>query len=294
VYSGVVALQRSGEASGYSPQSPSRSFTRAKTLRSLRHPHICYFLDTCMINGAPVIVLELLDGGTLGQHIHLEHLPMNGTAAERGAGEVGVNTASDEGSVSGRPATETWSAIPSSELQQLVKDVALGLHYLHTNGVTHCDVKHSNVMIEHGQTVRAKLCDFGLSTLKSATQEGGFPSSFSSVGTMRYQAPEMTQLMIASPSRLVPSDKLEIMRHTRIDVYAYGLMLYEVLHGCIFFGELSPVAVVTRTGMGNERPPIALRPEHSSLSTVIDRCWDAEAEHRPDMQEVIETLSALG
>jgi len=231
---------------------------------------------------------RLLTGGTLGDHIHLEKV------VPTSADEVGVNTESDEGSVSGRPDTETWSAVPSSKLLQLVKDVALGLHYLHTNGVTHCDLKHANVMIEHGhQTVRAKLCDFGLSTVRSAPLEHGFPCSFSSMGTLRYQAPEMTQLMADSSCRLVPSDKLEIVHHARIDVYAYGLLLYEAMHGCIFFGEVSPIAAAARAGLGHERPPFALRPEHSSLSAVIGQCWDAQAERRPNMQEVVEALSAL-
>lgn len=41
-----------------SEKAISKFQLEAKTLRTLRHPNICYFLDTCMLHGAPVIVLE--------------------------------------------------------------------------------------------------------------------------------------------------------------------------------------------------------------------------------------------
>ena len=44
-----------------------------------------------------------------------------------------------------------WRAVPPGELLRLAKDVALGLHYLHVNNVTHQDVKLANVMVHHGQ-----------------------------------------------------------------------------------------------------------------------------------------------
>ena len=91
-------------------------------------------------------------------------------------------------SATGRP-PRVWSDVSSAELLQLAQDVATGLHYLHANGVTHRDVKHANVMVdERGpHSVRAKLCDFGISALKNATQEQQESRSFSSIGTPRYQ-----------------------------------------------------------------------------------------------------------
>lgn len=212
--------------------------------------------------------------------------PIDDAAAKLDDEEGRGDTSSAESLVSRRPATETWSAVASSELLQLAKDVALGLHYLHSNGVTHRDVKHANVMTEHGQTVRAKLCDFGLSALKTTTQEHGAPRSMSSMGTVRYQAPEMTQLMAAGTSSVA------VAHHARVDVYSYGLLLYEIMHGFIFFGGAVPLKVAIMASSG-QRPPITLRPEHSSLSAVIARCWDAEAERRPNMRQVVEELSAL-
>ena len=62
-----------------------------------------------------------------------------------------------------------WGAIASSELLQLARDVASGLAYLHAHDVTHRDVKQANVMVQAVDHVgRAKLCDFGISSLKSS------------------------------------------------------------------------------------------------------------------------------
>ena len=57
------------------------------------------------------------------------------------------------------------------------------------------------------------------------------------VGTVRYQAPETTVLMINCESHTVPDTALEVVHHTRVDVYAYGLVLYEITHGRIAFEQ---------------------------------------------------------
>jgi len=267
-------------------ESAMRKFQmEAKTLRTLRHPNICYFFDTGILEAAPVIVLELLSGGTLGQYLCLA-----GPSALAAATGTGDNEVADITAAAG--ASDEWKSIASSELLQLAKDVALGLHYLHTHGVTHRDVKNANVMIDRGQTVRAKLCDFGISALKSATHEHGLPRSFSSLGTARYQAPEMTKLMGACNGRAVPDEQLEVVHHARVDCYSYGLLLYEIMHGRVFFSGFNAIAVMMQAKIGR-RPTIALRWEHTDLASLIVACWDAEPERRPSMEKVVNALSAL-
>ena len=121
----------------------------AETLRTLRHPHICFFFDACLIRGAPAIVLELINGGTLGEYLGLD---------DKQDSPTGVICALRQ-----HPSSR-WESISSSQLLQLSRDVAAGLLYLHVNNVTHQDVKNSNVMVQQGRAgARAKLCDFGIS-----------------------------------------------------------------------------------------------------------------------------------
>jgi len=286
---------------GMSEQMMRKFKLEAKTLRALRHPNICYFFDTGLLNGAPVLVLELLNGGTLGHHLCIQGGNIMG---EETSEYTGASSVSQDGQVLSGPTSESrqiagrphgWFAISSGELLQLATDVASGLHYLHTNGVTHRDVKNANVMVDrgHAQMVRAKLCDFGISFLKNTSADDHHleQRSFSSIGTTRYQAPEMTQLQMLANTRLVPSNKLEVVHHACVDVYSYGLILYEIMHGRIFYGELSPVVVAMKTCEGHERPPVDLRPEHEQFADLIVACWDAVPERRPTMEQVVEALS---
>ena len=73
------------------------------------HPNVCSFFGTCIARGAPALVLEYLEGGSLSGLLY---------------GEL-----------------STWATLSSNELLLLAKGVAIGLHYLHCNGVIHRDVK---------------------------------------------------------------------------------------------------------------------------------------------------------
>ena len=110
---------------------------------------------------------RLLNGGTLGEHLGLSATQGVALQAASPAEADEPPDCADSMTSSTCPATGKWGATASSELLRLAKDVALGLHYLHANGVTHRDVKNANVMIDRGQTIQAKLCDFGISSLKS-------------------------------------------------------------------------------------------------------------------------------
>lgn len=281
----------------------------AETLRTLRHPHICFFFDTCLIRGAPAIVLELIDGGTLGEYLGLGEGSKPGPGgsgrmagvepAHKASADMGVERhrvaregASGAALLNSIPSSGRWGAILSSELLQLASDMASGLHYLHMNGISHRDIKNSNVMVVRGRPARAKLCDFGISALKSATGEP-MSRTFSSIGTMRYQAPEASKIMLDAPDRNVPRDRLDTVHAPSIDVYSYGLVLYEITHGIVAFQEATAFAAMVMA-MDGERPQMALRPEHSHLGEIIEACWNAEVHLRPSMETVVQALSIAG
>jgi len=267
----------------------------ATMLRKLRHPNICSFFGTCsvplpatsagcipMATGCdkwvpspaesvgrplPGLVLEYLAGGTLGA-------------------ALGLTTA-------GSPHEQ----IASRMLLQLAVDVACGLHFLHSQSIIHCDVKSSNVLLDSSNPPRAKLCDFGISILRRPMDQHESPTgdALFSLGTPRYQAPEITtslaekferaQLCGETESTFSPSLPL----NAAMDVYAYGLLLYEILHGCVAFAGRTPVAAMLLASKG-ERPRLALRPEHAYLAELIQACWDAEPAHRPSMHQVLKVL----
>ena len=86
-----------------------------------------------------------------------------------------------------------------------------GLHAAHEAGVVHRDLKPANVMVKAGAERHAVIMDFGISTSADNGAEGG-----SVIGTMEYMAPEQAE-----------GGSVD----ARADIYAFGLILYELLTG---------------------------------------------------------------
>lgn len=95
--------------------------------RSLRHPHICAFMGTCMQAGRPAMVLEFMHGGSLHA---LLHAPTSGPLEAYKKGSIAL-------------------------------EVASGLAYLHAQGILHRDIKTANILLDEQQ--HAKVADFGIS-----------------------------------------------------------------------------------------------------------------------------------
>lgn len=102
--------------------------------------------------------------------------------------------------------------LPWSTRVQLALDAARGLEYIHEHTVPvyiHRDIKSANILID--KNFRAKVADFGLTKLIEV--EGGSMNT-RLVGTFGYMAPEYGQFGDVSP---------------KIDVYAFGVVLYELI-----------------------------------------------------------------
>ena len=108
--------------------------------------------------------------------------------------------------------------LPITEVIGIMRDVAKALAYAHERGVVHRDIKPDNVLLSGGSAV---VTDFGvakaLSALKTLAPAGTLTQVGSSLGTPAYMAPEQAA---ADPG----TDQ-------RADIYAFGIMAYEMLAG---------------------------------------------------------------
>ena len=123
------------------------------------HAHLCSLVGMCVVSGCPAIVLEYCSGGDLSN-------------------ALGICRA---GTKCTRPELATLS-----ERLALAPQIASGLAHLHRNGVVHCDIKASNVLLRPNQRHalgHALLADFGLAY--DVADQSVQP------GTMRYAAPEV-------------------------------------------------------------------------------------------------------
>ncbi|MFI5456238.1 MAG: serine/threonine-protein kinase [Isosphaerales bacterium] len=119
----------------------------------------------------------------------------------------------------------------------LVAQVALALEAAHTAGLTHRDVKPSNILIEE-KTGRAKITDFGLA--RSQTVASGLTREGVVAGTPTYMSPEQA--------------RGENQLDARTDVYSLGATLYEALTGEIPFRG-APHLVLRQVIEEDPRPP---------------------------------------
>jgi eukaryotic-like serine/threonine-protein kinase len=105
--------------------------------------------------------------------------------------------------------------VPTNEMLEIFMQVAEAIDYIHEKRVVHRDIKPENIVysIQEGK-IKPFITDFGVSAILASTQ-GSFPTHH--IGTLRYMAPELHD---------------ENIRGTKaVDIYAFGVMLYEALEG---------------------------------------------------------------
>ncbi|MBI3840032.1 MAG: serine/threonine protein kinase [Planctomycetia bacterium] len=106
--------------------------------------------------------------------------------------------------------------LPPEEAVNWIQGIAAGVGYLHDHGIVHRDLKPGNIFRDDGQV---KLGDYGLSKFISCSRRSGQTES---IGTVHYMAPEVANGRYGK----------------EIDIYALGIILYEVLTGHVpFEGE---------------------------------------------------------
>ncbi len=126
--------------------------------------------------------------------------------------------------------------LPPERAFAIAIQLADGLEAIHQVGVIHRDLKTSNAMLDAAGTVR--LMDFGIA--KNVASEGtGATATGHILGTPAYMSPEQAR-----------GEKLDF----RSDVYALGIVLYELFTGRVPFEADTPVAVIMKHI--NEAPPL--------------------------------------
>ncbi len=158
-----------------------------------------------------------------------------------------------------------------SEIVSVARQVSLALQHAHDSGVIHRDLKPENVLVQSDGT--AKLVDFGIarSMASRMTTEGQI------AGTVYYLAPELA---------------LGQDYDGRADLYALGVMLYELSVGSLPFDHGDPLAVVSQHINAMPVPPRARNPEVSPrLEALILQLLSKEQNERPpSAAAVVEAL----
>jgi eukaryotic-like serine/threonine-protein kinase len=177
-------------------------------------------------------------------------------------------------------------AISVGETIGILRDVAKALSYAHERGVVHRDIKPDNVLMTGGSAV---VTDFGIAKAIAAARTGPSGSTLtqigSALGTPAYMAPEQAA---ADPGT-----------NYRADIYAFGVMAYEMLAGHPPFHGRSPQKLLAAQMGETPRPIIELRPDTPPLlAELVMRCLEKDADNRPqsstDLIKVLESVTSGG
>ncbi|HMR02599.1 MAG TPA: serine/threonine-protein kinase, partial [Candidatus Competibacter phosphatis] len=212
----------------------ARFLREGRIIAQLSDPHIVTVYDIASHEGTYYLSMEYLGGGTLQQRIR--------------------------------------EGLSPSETLIIARAIVGALHYAHSRGIIHRDIKPQNILFrENGTSV---LTDFGIAkTLGSSTI---MTRTGLSIGTPRYMSPEQIRGQGVD---------------ARADLYSFGVLFYEMLTGNVPYAAEDSFALAM---MHVTAPTPELPPRLSAYQPLLNKLLDKDPERRfQSGQEFIAALDAL-
>jgi serine/threonine protein kinase len=153
--------------------------------------------------------------------------------------------------------------LPIERAMKIALGMCDALDYMHKRGIVHRDLKPENIMVDENDNI--KLIDFGIA-LKEDARRLTFVNVSNMLGTPDYISPEQVKGGRGDQ---------------RSDIYALGIMLYEMLTGTVPFVGPNPLAVMNERMLHEPRAPRELNPDISSeLQEILYRSLERNPRHR--------------
>ncbi|MFO0856180.1 MAG: WD40 repeat domain-containing serine/threonine protein kinase [Phycisphaerales bacterium] len=176
--------------------------------------------------------------------------------------------------VEGVPLTQAALTLSLDDKLRLMLALCDAVEYAHRKGIIHRDLKPANVLVEQqaGTPPRTRVVDFGLAKLVAEGQHTLTRDAHALIGTIQYMSPE----------RLVNDTAQPAVPDTRWDVYAIGVMLFEVLAGRRPFDGAGDSASIAAMLRASENPSLssALPGVHNDLALIADKAMARDINQR--------------
>ena len=233
-----VALKIVPEERAQDAQAVERHLREARAASALNHPHICSIYDIGEWEGRHFIVMELLEGRSLQQH------------------------------VGGKP-MEVDDAI------DLTIQIADALAVAHAKGIIHRDIKPANIFVigDGSNSPRAKMLDFGLAKLSvdSASEPGEDDE------TQTALAMTTPGTVVGTVSHMSPEQALGKELDPRTDIFSLGVVLYEMITARRPFEGDTSAAVFDAILNRVPTAPVALNTEvPAELEHIVNKALEKD------------------
>ncbi|HRI53901.1 MAG TPA: serine/threonine-protein kinase, partial [Pseudomonadota bacterium] len=245
-------------------EAVARFHREARSASRLDHDHIIRVTDFGQTDdGLLFLVMELLDGENLAQVLRRGPLPWR------------------------RAAT-------------IARDIALGLAHAHEQGVIHRDLKPENiVLVRRGKSARqmVKVLDFGLAKLIHDVGEAGAAAEDEAAEDLAARSLTRTGAIFGTPEYMSPEQAEGRGLGTRTDLYALGVVAYQMVSGALPFSAPTFLALIAKT-VNEPAPPPSQQNASAEIppafEALIMQCLAKEPEQRPaSAEEIAEALDQL-
>ncbi|WP_437928037.1 protein kinase [Sorangium sp. So ce291] len=254
----------------YTGEGIERFLDEARVTARCRHENIVVIHEVDEIRGYPYLVLEYIKGRSLRKQM-----------AQRGR--------------PGGPGSPAVSAPPSpmspNQVIALVIPVARALLCAHELGIVHRDLKPENIFLDDAGCI--KVLDFGIA---KRIDTGLLPAITGATAALtRGARRHRKSAVVGTPNYMAPEQLLAMDIDGRADLWALGIILYELLTGTHPLGPFSRARLAEIVDFSVPMPSVSeRRPEVGALAALVDRCLKKRrAERIGSARELLAELEAL-
>src|SRR5687767_2890334 len=251
------------------PQSLARFEREARAIGALNHPNIVNVFDTGSDHGVSYVVMELLEGETLRARLEGPGAPTTGGSGRMPAlrSSSGVRT----------------GGLPKKKALEIAQQLAQGLAAAHARGIVHRDLKPENIFLTNDG--RVKILDFGLarSTPEAAEQLANAQTQVSP----NIAADSLPGLVLGTVGYMAPEQVRGQAVDHRADIFAFGVVLYEMLTGERAFDGESHIETMSAILKADplEQPAAAVAIS-GPLEPLLRHCLEKQPDERSEERRV--------